>query len=159
MPPWPPCCDRATCEGSRRVSEQLRLRIRNSIEAMVSANETATEWLEAHHVPSEPAFLATLSVEELVSNCIKYGYDDKGEHVIDLDILVEDDRLVITFTDDGRAFNPLEAPEPDLTLALEDRPIGGLGLHLLRSMSDEMTYERRDGLNRVTLVKSLTATT
>jgi anti-sigma regulatory factor (Ser/Thr protein kinase) len=139
------------------VSEHFRLRIRNSIDALVSANDAATEWLEARHVPSEPAFLATLSIEELVSNCIKYGYDDQGEHLIDLDIGLEADRLVITFTDDGRAFNPLEAPEPDLTLPLEERPIGGLGLHLLRTMSDEMTYERRDGLNRVTLVKALDA--
>jgi serine/threonine-protein kinase RsbW len=61
----------------------------------------------------------------------------------------------VTVTDDGHPFNPLDLPEPDTSLPMEDRPIGGLGIHLLRKMSDRMEYERRDGKNQVTLRKSL----
>ena len=56
--------------------------------------------------------------------------------------------------DDGRPFDPLtEAPEPDLESAIEDRPIGGLGVHLVRTMMDEVRYRREEGKNRLTLVK------
>ena len=60
---------------------------------------------------------------------------------------------MLTVTDDGHPFNPLEAPEPKTDLPIEDRPIGGLGIHLLRELSDGMTYERRNGRNQVTIVK------
>jgi len=137
------------------VSEPFRLRIGNSYDAVASANADAGQWLEENHVAPAATMLANLAVEELVTNCIKYGYDDRGEHFIDVEMQISDGRLVLHFSDDGRAFNPLEAPEPDFSLPIEDRPIGGLGLHLLRSMADSVTYERRDGLNRVTLVKTL----
>jgi anti-sigma regulatory factor (Ser/Thr protein kinase) len=58
-------------------------------------------------------------------------------------------------TDDGHPFNPLELPEPNTHLPVEDRPIGGLGIHLLKKMSDRMAYARTDGKNRLTLRKSL----
>ena len=57
--------------------------------------------------------------------------------------------------DDGHAFNPLEAPTPDLSLAMENRPLGGLGIHLLRKLADGITYERRNGTNRVVLTKRM----
>jgi len=63
---------------------------------------------------------------------------------------------MLTVTDDGHPFNPLEAPEPDTTLPVEERPIGGLGIYLLRKMFDRMDYTRTDGKNRVTLRKKLT---
>jgi anti-sigma regulatory factor (Ser/Thr protein kinase) len=61
----------------------------------------------------------------------------------------------MTVVDDGHEFDPLAKEAPDLTLSVEDRPIGGLGIHLLRNLTDGMSYERRDGLNRLTLTKRL----
>ena len=137
------------------MNEPLRLRITNSVEALGPASDAATAWLEANDIPPAAALLANLAIEELVTNCIKYGYVDSNEHLIDVDMRVTDGRLVVHVTDDGRAFNPLEAAAPDLSLPLEERPVGGLGLHLLRTMSDAMTYERRDHRNSTTLVKRL----
>ena len=138
-----------------RVSDPLTLRIRNSVDAIAPANAAATTWLEANRVPPAATVLASLAIEELVTNCIKYGYSDSNEHLIDVALVVADGQLVMHVTDDGRPFNPLEAPVPDLSLPLEERPIGGLGLHLLRTMSDSMTYERRGNLNCITLVKAM----
>jgi len=137
------------------VSEPLKLRIANSVGAIAAANTAARNWLDANRVPPAAAVLANLAVEELVTNCIKYGYSDTGEHFIDVEMLLANDQLVIHFIDDGRPFNPIEAPAPDLAVPLEKRAIGGLGLHLLRTMSDSMSYERRDAKNRLTLVKAL----
>ena len=137
------------------MSEPLKLRITNAVAAIGPASDAATAWLEANEIPPDAALLANLAIEELVTNCIKYGYADANEHLIDVDMRVSDGRLVVQVTDDGRAFNPMEAPAPDLSLPIEERPIGGLGLYLLRTLSDAMTYERRGHLNCVTLLKRL----
>jgi anti-sigma regulatory factor (Ser/Thr protein kinase) len=86
---------------------------------------------------------------------MKYGYDDTSEHEVDIELSVRDGSLVIHVVDDGRPFNPVEAPAPDTTLAPEERRIGGLGLHMLRTFSDRMTYERRGRFNHVELVKAI----
>ena len=64
---------------------------------------------------------------------------------------------MLTVTDDGHPFDPREVPEPDIQLPVEERPVGGLGIHLLRKMSDRMEYGREGGRNRLCLRKSLGA--
>jgi anti-sigma regulatory factor (Ser/Thr protein kinase) len=65
--------------------------------------------------------------------------------------------LILTFTDDGLPFNPLTLPEPRIHVPIEERGIGGLGIHLLRKIADDLHYSRTDGKNRLTLRKSLSA--
>jgi serine/threonine-protein kinase RsbW len=137
------------------VGESFTLSIPNIFDAIGPANDAASAWLDARQVSPDAAFLVSLALEELVTNCIKYGYDDTGEHTIRVELSVADHQLAMVVIDDGRPFDPLDAPQPELRLPVADRPIGGLGLHLLRKKADEMTYERRAGTNRVTLVKRL----
>lgn len=136
-----------------RVS--FALHVPSTIEAIRPATEQAESWLAGRSVSFEAMYLASLAIEELVTNCIKYGYDDPKEHAIDFIFSVEDGALRIEAIDDGNPFNPLEAPGPDLSVAIENRPIGGLGLHLLRELADDMSYERRDGTNRLRLTKRM----
>lgn len=131
----------------------LHLTLRNQFEEIPPANEAISRWMEAAEAPPAADYLANLALEELVTNCVKYGYDDTAEHLIEVTLSLHDGELVMTVIDDGRAFNPLDLPPPDTSLAIEDRPIGGLGIHMLRQMSDGMDYERRDGRNHVTLRK------
>ena len=137
------------------MNEPLRLRIKNSFEAIPPANEAVANFLEQRQASSGVIYLATLAIEELVTNCVKYGYDDKLEHEIEIDVAVVDGLMRLTVSDDGHAFNPLEVPEPDTDLPIEDRQVGGLGIHLLRQLADQMSYERREGRNRVTLTKGI----
>ena len=88
-----------------------------------------------------------LVVEEAVVNVINYS----GATMIYLDISREDDRLRISVTDDGVPFDPTQYPSPDLTVPGEQRQIGGLGIHYIRSMSDGMSYRREDGKNILTI--------
>ncbi len=67
------------------------------------------------------------------------------------------DEITVEIEDDGRAFDPFDAPPPDLTSSIEERAIGGLGVHLVRSLTDDASYERRDGRNIVTLRKRAAA--
>ena len=133
----------------------LRLNVPSTVEAIRPATEQAETWLAGQQVSFEAMYLASLTIEELVTNCIKYGYSDAHEHIVEIVFSVVDGVLTIDVTDDGHPFNPLDAPGPDLSIAPEKRPIGGLGLHLLRELSDEQRYERRDGTNRLTLTKRM----
>lgn len=137
------------------MENQLRLRIKNAFTAIPAATEAASRWLAARNASPAVDYLANLAIEELTTNLIKYGYDDAGEHLIEFELNLTDSELVLVMTDDGHPFNPIEQPEPDLNLPIEERPIGGLGIHLVRKMVDDIEYHRQDGKNRLTLRKSL----
>jgi anti-sigma regulatory factor (Ser/Thr protein kinase) len=137
------------------LRESLTIEVRNSRDAIAPAAARAEAWLKRYDPGPWAMYLALLSIEELVTNCIRYGYDDAGEHTIAITLGIADHTLTITVIDDGHAFDPLTTADPDFTLTLEDRPLGGLGLYLLRNLADGMRYERHEGLNRLTLTKRL----
>lgn len=138
------------------MGESFTLELRNRPDAIVPASEAAEAWLEQHSAGPEAAYLILLAIEELVTNCIKYAYDDTAEHTIAIVLSADARALTMTFVDDGRPFDPLSAAAPDLDAAAAERSVGGLGIFLLRSLADGMTYERRDGANRLTLTKRMT---
>ncbi len=101
----------------------------------------------------EPAltFKVKLAIEELGINIANHG---RVDDIPEIEIVVDSspEKLTITIEDDGRPFDPLnDAPPPDLTSALEDRPVGGLGIHFVREMMDEMTYRHDNGKNCLAL--------
>lgn len=96
-----------------------------------------------------------LALEEAVTNVILYAYPDKKDQDIRIDMSCENKRLTIVITDTGIAFNPLERLEPDLTLSLEERPIGGLGIFLVKQLMTEVTYSHSDGKNILTMTKDI----
>lgn len=102
-------------------------------------------------LPAEWEMRMNLALEEAVVNVIQYAFDDRERHEILLEARREEDVFTLTVTDGGRAFNPLEAPEADTTLDAQKREIGGLGIHLIRSLSDKVSYRRENGSNVLTL--------
>ncbi len=139
------------------MAEPLELRIRNRPEDLSPAMEAISRWLESRGAFAGAEYLALLAVEELVTNCIKYAYDDALEHWIRVGIRLSGDELVVSIQDDGHPFDPRLLPEPDTDLPIEERPIGGLGIHLLRNLFDALDYSRVDGHNRVVLRKRAAA--
>lgn len=131
------------------------LRLRNHIDELPRAQDEASRFLEAHGAGGEVVFAASLAIEELFTNIVKYGYDDSGEHEVELTLDVCDGTARIELADDGHEFNPFDQPEPDTSLPAEEREIGGLGIHFVRNMLDSCHYERRDGRNIVTVTKNL----
>lgn len=93
-------------------------------------------------------------IDELLSNIISYAYQDKKEHIVDINIKLNGERLEIKITDNGFPFNPLAMLPPDTKLGLEERELGGLGIHLVKNIMDEYQYTRLKGENIIVLVKS-----
>ncbi len=96
-----------------------------------------------------------VSLDEIISNTIAHGYADKGRHEILVRVQVDGDHVRAEVEDDGRAFNPLHAPEPDTKLPLEKCPVGGLGVLLVRKMMDVVEYRREHGKNLLVMKKRL----
>lgn len=108
---------------------------------------------EANEWPPDIVFTIRLILEELILNAVDYGTEDQSTEV-QLDLLSEADAIRIELKDNGKAYNPLEeAPTPDFGSDVEDRPIGGLGVHLVKQLSDELEYQHLDGFNKLTIVK------
>lgn len=94
-----------------------------------------------------------LAIEEFGNNIVRHGLAG-GPGEIEITLTSDAEAIMIEISDDGQPFNPLkDAPKPDLEAALEDRPIGGLGIHLVLTMMDEMHYRRENERNHLTLVK------
>jgi|SRR5215467_6262344 len=139
------------------MADELIFQIKATFAEIPSASETISTWLKERNAPADVQYFANLAIEEFVTNCIKYGYQDDREHVIEIRLQLSESELTLTVVDDGRPFNPLDAPAPDTQLAVEERPIGGLGIYLVRRLSDHMEYLRTDGKNRTTVHKSITS--
>ncbi len=106
-----------------------------------------------HDVSSEIAFAVNVSVDELLTNTISYGYEDSGPHRIRMTVHMEGTVLVVELSDDAKPYDPTAAPDPDIDAPIEERPIGGLGVHFVRTLMDGFAYRRSDGRNVVTLTK------
>ena len=134
---------------------ETTLRLRNDFSELSALADATTNFLEEHQAGLEAVFAANLAIEELVTNIIKYGYDDEAAHEISVYIAKNADTILIRICDDGHEFNPFDQPEPDTTLPAEEREIGGLGIHFVRNMLDSFDYRREDGWNIVTITKKL----
>jgi sigma-B regulation protein RsbU (phosphoserine phosphatase) len=117
-------------------------------------NAAFDDFAEAHAVPDAVRRTVSVVLDELLTNTLSYGLAEQGGEAI-VDIELHADRLVITVSDNGRPFDPFSSPAPDTTLSVEEREIGGQGIHLVRRMVDEMSYHRRSDRNVVTLTKRL----
>jgi len=118
------------------------------------------EAVEAFCEPFEPSMKdilgLQLALEELITNIINYGYPDGQPHTFTVDLSAPaTDRIRAVITDDAIAYDPLARAEVDVTLPLDERPIGGLGVHLVKKLMDVSHYERRDGKNILTIERRL----
>ncbi len=119
----------------------------DGITAAVEAFSVEESW------SSDLLFRINLVIEELVLNIMDYGYDD-DQHEIEINLKSDAEAVTIDILDQGRAFDPLhDAPVPDVNAPLEERTVGGLGIHLAKTMMDELSYHREDSRNHLQLVK------
>jgi sigma-B regulation protein RsbU (phosphoserine phosphatase) len=141
----------SAADRERVITETVVLR--NQLSDLDTLDDILDRFGKQGRLPA--ATMAELRVvcDDVVSNVINHGYPQGGQHDIEVRLELAGHRLGVTVSDDGVAFNPLAVPPPDTTLPLEKRELGGLGIHLVRSLTDEATYSRHGGRNVITLVK------
>lgn len=134
-------------------SDLLAIRVGNDLEEIPRVADAIEALAEKEEWPVDWIFNLNLSLDELLTNIVHNGYQDDERHEIDLSVRgLADGGIEIVVEDDGVPFDPFtEAPEPDLESGVEERPIGGLGVFLVKQLMHEVEYERRGDRNRVTL--------
>ncbi len=135
----------------------LELSIKNRVGEIARVNQSFNAFADRHGVTSGTRRAMDLVFDDLLNNIVSYAYHDDDEHTIDVRVELSADRLAVTITDDGIPFDPFASAAPDTALSLEERPIGGLGIYLVRNLMDEVSYSRRTDKNVVILVKHLSA--
>ncbi len=126
------------------MDDLLTLKVANDLVAIPQMAGELEAFCARHAIPNRTVHRFTLALEEVLTNVIAYAFPAEGRHETDVRIAWRDGALHATVSDDGVAFNPLTRPAPDLQTPIEQRQVGGLGIHLLRTLSQTADY-RRDG--------------
>ena len=140
------------------MRNELVFKIKNNFSELAKVAGTFHDFSKKIKLPQNVSQAIDLTLDEILNNIILYGYEDQNEHFIDISISVEDDTVCLEIVDDGRKFNPLDAPQPDTKSALEARPVGGLGIHLIRNVMDEIHYTYKNNRNYLVMKKKFKET-
>jgi serine/threonine-protein kinase RsbW/sigma-B regulation protein RsbU (phosphoserine phosphatase) len=133
------------------VHDVLRLTLTTDPGDIARVSTALATLLARHPHTARAAFVLELAVEEMALNVMKHAFDGAGPHTFHLDVGVEDGTVVLRIEDTGRPFDPLAAPAPSLSASLDDRPVGGLGVHLVRRLVPDLAYRRHEGRNILTV--------
>lgn len=137
---------------------KLSLKIKNDREELERIVIAIEEFAAQNDWPEDLLFKINLVLEEIGLNIIDYAFES-GSHEFEINLTSDAEAITIEAVDDGRPFDPLsEAALPDLDAPLDCRPVGGLGVYLVRTLMDQSDYQRVDGRNCLTVVKYRTET-
>ena len=136
------------------MSEDGMLRVAADTEKLYEVLDFVSTLLEEHDCPLKTKMLIEMSLEELFVNIARYAYPE-GDGWAEIHISVEDGVATVMLIDAGIPYDPLAKPDPDVTLSVENRQIGGLGIYMAKQKMDEMLYKYRDGHNILTFKKKL----
>lgn len=128
----------------------------DSSAALSDLNHYLQAFWDTAGLPSEAAFVFELALEEVFMNVVMHGQVDGESSRVEMELVRDGDRVVMTIEDTGIAFDPLDAPAPDIDASIEDRPVGGLGIFLVLDMMDEVSYQRIGSRNRLRMCKRVT---
>ena len=137
------------------MSSKCVITAKNRSSEVTRVNTAFEDLAEQWGIPREFSRKVSVIFDELLVNIISCAYQDEAEHDIIITVGLSGNLLRITIEDDGIPFNPFGVETPDTKLPMEERKIGGLGIHLIRNMVDETSYQRRIDRNVVTFVKHL----
>jgi len=133
------------------VAQKLLI-LKNDISEIKKLENFVREFGKENNLDNNAIHDVNLALEEIVNNIIHYAYDDNAEHLINVRASRTENALVVTVEDDGKSFNPLSVPKPDIKGSIKDRKIGGLGIYFVRKVMDTLDYRRKEDMNIFTMV-------
>ena len=130
--------------------DALSFAVSNTLSEVPRAAEQVGAFCRDRNIAAPIAYKFGLALDETLTNIISYAFPDGRRHTIEIRVEHSDGYLTAVVSDDGAPFDPLSQPAPDIQAPVEQRKIGGLGIHLLRKLMDRADYQRRDGRNILT---------
>jgi len=140
------------------VRSRMEMQLAAELPEIHRVGEAVERFCEENGVPPSVVQHINLAFDEILTNVISYGFDPAGPKDLAISLAIDGNALRGSVIDSGRPFNPLERPEPDINADLDDRPIGGLGIFLVRKLMDHVEYQRVEGHNCLTFSKRLVST-
>jgi serine/threonine-protein kinase RsbW len=137
------------------MSEEAPISFVNDLAEIERLSRVIDEFARRHRLPAHVAFDLQLAANEIFTNVILHGFTDDRRHEIVLRLMAGPDEVAVEIEDDGRPFDPSSVPPPRLDQPLAERPVGGLGVHLARRVTDAMEYRRQAERNVVRMRKRL----
>ena len=136
-----------------KEDESLKISLANDLRELARIAERIDEFCDDRNLGPQIGYAVNLSVDEILTNTISYGYDDEEPHEIEIVVSMQGDAIVVVIVDDSTAFDLSRTPDADVESSVEERALGGLGLFLVHQMMDGVEYRHVDGRNVVTLTK------
>lgn len=137
------------------MNSKLEIKITNKINEVSRVVDQVEVFAEEINLPFKVLNTVNLALDEIITNIISYGYADEESHEIKIELFLHDGVLSVIVEDDAKAFNPLDQPEPDIDIPLEEKQIGGLGIHLIKNLMDELDYTRSGNKNIFVMRKKI----
>ena len=138
------------------MATELSIQLSNNRPEIRNLRNRFDIFAKDNKIPKKAIHDVQLALDEIVTNTIEYGYEDDDKHLIDIKFTFNKESLQIIIIDDANPYNILDKENPDTSLSLEDKPIGGLGIYLVKHLMTNIDYDYRDGNNHLLLTKSLT---
>jgi len=140
------------------TSNTFSFELRNHLSELTNLGEKLESVGSALGLSRRCLFEINLALDELFTNIISYGFQDQSEHFIRVSISTDCNVLTVVLEDDGMAFNPVDRIPPELPRRLDECNVGGLGIHLVKNLMDEVAYQRCANTNVLTLKKTIEKT-
>jgi serine/threonine-protein kinase RsbW len=131
----------------------IHIRLPVALREIERLNQIVRQFGDLHEVPGRTLYAVNLALDELVTNIVLHGFDDPAGQEFEVRLTAKDGAITAEVEDGGRPFNPVDVPSPDLTAPLEKRTLGGLGIHLVKSLADHVEYRRNKDKNVLTIRK------
>lgn len=137
------------------MSEELQLSIPARLSEVHELAGRVEAFGDTHGLPDPKVYIINLALDELITNVVMHGFGGVRNPEIRITLRMASHALVLVVEDNGQPFDPTQDSRPDVASSLTERPIGGLGLHLVKNFADRLSYEFTAGWNRVTLEHDL----
>lgn len=137
------------------MRQEFRMSVGAQPGEVEKVNVVFAHFAETYALPDGVRRSVNVALDELLANEIMHGMAGRDGGSVTVEVKLDQERVIVTITDDGAAFDPFGQVAPDTTLSVDERPLGGLGIHLVQELMDEVSYQRRDEQNVVVLVKRL----
>ena len=136
------------------AAQEYKFELKNRISGLKVLNQHLNNWAKDTNLTANSILRINICLDELFTNIVSYGFEDDMEHTIKFTLKAENNLLTINIEDDGIPFNPLEKVDPDFPDNVDSAKIGGLGIHIIKKLMDNVRYERKQG-NKLTMIKNI----
>jgi anti-sigma regulatory factor (Ser/Thr protein kinase) len=137
------------------MSTHKTVRITNQRDQIDTVRKFFDDYSKDNKLTEKTVHDIQMALDELLTNIVNYGYEDTDEHQIDIHFGVNDDAVKVEIVDDSKPYNILEKDNPDISLSMEDKPIGGLGIFLIKKLMSNVDYYTEEGKNHLVMIKEL----